>query len=222
MRRMPVAESRPPRALFVHGGWEGHQPQETAELFAGLVTDQGVAVELTDDLDVFAAAHLRTYDLVVPVVTMGELTPEQESGLTGAVRGGVGIAGWHGGMVDAFRSSTAYQFMTGAQFVAHPGGFVTYDVDVTSEHEVVRGLGTFSVTTEQYYLHVDPALDVHATTTFSGEHAEETAGVVMPVVWTRRFGAGRVFHCAIGHHLPDFDVPETREIIRRGLLWAAR
>lgn len=211
------------RALFVHGGWEGHQPKETAELFAGLLAGGGAEVTVTEDLTVLAdVAAVAAYDLVVPVVTMGELTSEQEHALSAAVRGGTGLGGWHGGMVDAFRASTAYQFMVGGQFVAHPGGFVTYDVDVTSDHEVVRGLGRFTVTTEQYYLHVDPALEVHATTTFTGDHVEEIAGVVMPVVWTRSYGAGRVFHCALGHHLPDFDVPETREIVRRGLLWAAR
>jgi type 1 glutamine amidotransferase len=211
------------RALFVHGGWDGHQPKETTELFAGILDGAGSDVTMTDDLAVLAdGAALGAYDLVVPVVTMGELTGEQEQGLCAAVRAGTGIGGWHGGMVDAFRASTTYQFMVGGQFVAHPGGFVSYDVEIVSAHEVVSGIGRFSVTTEQYYLHVDPAIEVHATTEFTGEHVEEIAGVVMPVVWTRRFGAGRVFHCALGHHLPDFDVPETREIVRRGLLWAAR
>ncbi|MBK5305454.1 MAG: ThuA domain-containing protein [Frankiaceae bacterium] len=209
------------RATFVYGGWEGHQPKETAELFAGLLDDAGVTVKVTDDLDELAAGGIADIDLVVPVVTMGALTPQQETGLVDAVRGGTAIGGWHGGMVDAFRTSTTYQWMVGGQFVAHPGGFVSYQVEPCSDDPIVAGLGPFTVTTEQYYLHVDPSNHVLATTTFDGKHADWIEGVVMPVAWRRRFGAGRVFHCTLGHWLPDFDVDETREILRRGLLWAA-
>jgi type 1 glutamine amidotransferase len=210
-----------PSALFIYGGWDGHQPKETAELFAGLLEDARVTVRVTDDLDELARPDLGDQQLVVPVVTMGSLTPEQENGLLAAVRAGTGIGGWHGGMVDAFRSSTSYQWMVGGQFVAHPGGFVEYTVTPCSADPIVAGIEPFRVSTEQYYLHVDPSNEVLATTTFTGEHADWIDGVVMPVVWKRRFGAGRVFHCALGHWMADFEVEQTREIVRRGLLWAA-
>ena len=58
--------------------------------------------------------------------------------------------------------------------------------------------------------------------TFTGEHADWIAGTVMPVVWKRRFGAGRVFYSSLGHVRKDFDVPEACEIQRRGMLWASR
>jgi type 1 glutamine amidotransferase len=205
-------------ATFVYGGWDGHAPKETAELFAGLLEDAGLRVHVTDDLDELTALSA---DLVVPVFTMGALTTEQETGLLDAVRSGTAIGGWHGGMVDAFRASTGYQWMVGGQFVAHPGGFVSYDVVPCSADPIVAGIDRFTVTTEQYYLHVDPSNEVLATTTFDGQHADWIDSVVMPVVWKRRFGAGRVFHCTLGHALSDFDVDETREIVRRGLLWAA-
>ncbi|MDX6273366.1 MAG: uncharacterized protein QOJ92_576 [Frankiales bacterium] len=208
-------------ALVVHGGWEGHQPKETAELFGGLLEHAGLEVTVSDDLEALAGLAAGRPDLVVPVVTMGSLTPDQERGLLDAVRAGTGIGGWHGGMVDAFRSSTSYQWMVGGQFVAHPGGFVDYLVQPCGSDPIVAGIEPFQVTTEQYYLHVDPSNEVLATTTFTGEDADWIEGVVMPVVWKRRFGAGRVFHCTLGHWLPDLEVPQTREIIRRGLLWAA-
>jgi type 1 glutamine amidotransferase len=75
---------------------------------------------------------------------------------------------------------------------------------------------------EQYYMHVDPSNQVLATTTFSDEFHDWIAGTVMPVVWTRRWGAGRVFYSSLGHVAADFDVPEAKEIVRRGLLWASR
>ncbi|MYE26319.1 MAG: ThuA domain-containing protein, partial [Chloroflexi bacterium] len=72
-----------------------------------------------------------------------------------------------------------------------------------------------------YYMHTDPGNNVLATTTFSGEHAYWIDGTVMPVVWTRNYGKGKIFYSSLGHKVGDFDVPEAREIVRRGLLWAA-
>ena len=71
-------------------------------------------------------------------------------------------------------------------------------------------------------MHVDPSNQVLATTTFGGAHAPWIEGTVMPVVWKRMYGQGRVFYCSLGHVVPDFDVPEAREIVRRGMLWATR
>jgi hypothetical protein len=210
--------------LFVWGGWDGHQPRETTDYFAAVMRESGWAVELSDTLDTYLNAEkLKSLDLIVPVWTMGTITPEQEQGLLGAVNSGVGIAGWHGGMGDSFRGSTDYQFMIGGQWVAHPGGIIDYDVTIIDHDDpVTAGLSDFKMHSEQYYMHVDPSNTVLATTTFSGEHAPWIAGCVMPVIWKRMWGKGRVFYCSIGHTVQDFEVPEVREIIRRGMLWAAR
>ena len=139
------------------------------------------------------------------------------------MRGGVGLAGYHGGMCDAFRDAVEYQFMCGGQWVAHPGNIIDYRS--TSRGPTIRswpGIGDFDYRSEQYYMHVDPANEVLATTTFSGEHAPWIEGVVMPVVWKRRYGKGRVFYSSLGHVAAEFEVPEMRTILRRGMLWAAR
>jgi uncharacterized protein len=154
---------------------------------------------------------------------MSTITKEQEQGLLGAVAGGVGFAGWHGGMVDAFRNNPNYQFMVGGQWVAHPGNIIDYEVNITNHDDsITAGLTDFAMHSEQYYLHVDPANDVLATTTFGGEHAPWIAGTVMPVVWKRRWGAGRIFYTSLGHVRRDFDVVEARTIVERGLRWAMR
>jgi hypothetical protein len=154
---------------------------------------------------------------------MGTIAPDQLVGLLNAIRGGLGIAGWHGGLCDAFRSNTEYQFMTGGQFVAHPGGIIDYTVNIAkTDDPIVAGLSDFTVHTEQYYMHVDPTNDVLATTVFSGIDAPWVKGCVMPVVWKRTFGEGRVFYSSLGHAASDFDVPEFLEIMRRGMLWASK
>ncbi|MCC6802698.1 MAG: ThuA domain-containing protein [Anaerolineae bacterium] len=211
-------------ALFIWGGWEGHQPKQTAELFAGILTSEGYAVEVSDTLDTLLDYDkIAALDLVVPVYTMSTLTGDQEKGLLAAVKSGVGIGGWHGGMADSFRNNTEYQFMVGGQWVAHPGNIIDYRVNITNHDDpITAGLSNFNMHSEQYYMHVDPSNDVLATTTFSGEHASWIAGTVMPVVWKRHYGSGRVFYCSLGHQAVDFDVPEAREIVKRGLLWATR
>ena len=214
------------KALLVWGGWEGHQPQQSAELFAGVLHAEGYAVELSDTLDSYLdSAKLHTLDLIVPTWTMGTITPEQERGLLAAVRSGVGVAGWHGCMADSFRNNTEYQFMVGGQWVAHPGNIIDYTVNVIDHNDpITAGMSDFRVHTEQYYMHVDPSNKVLATTTFSGNEGDAPwiAGTVMPVVWKRMWGQGRVFFNALGHVTTDFDVPEAREIMRRGMLWASK
>jgi type 1 glutamine amidotransferase len=213
-----------PTALFVCGGWEGHEPEKSAEIFAHILREKGYEVEISSTLDTYLDEDkMASLDLVVQVWSMGEITGEQERGLLEAVKGGVGLAGWHGGLADSFRENPNFQFMAGGQFVAHPGGIVEYEVNIVDrEDPITAGLEDFRVRTEQYYLHVDPLNEVLATTTFAGEHAPWIEGAVVPVVWKKRWGAGRVFYCSLGHVAADFDVPEVRKIVERGMLWASR
>ncbi len=212
------------KVLMVYGGWPGHDPKETTHLFAGLLEEAGIDVALSETLDSFLDEELMaSVDMVTPINTMSSITNEQESGLLNAVRErGVNVGGWHGGMADAFRNNTEYQFMVGGQWVAHPGNIIDYRVNVNDqEHPITAGISDFDMRSEQYYMHTDPSNEVLATTTFSGDHAPWIEGCVMPVVWTRHYGAGKIFYSSLGHVVGDFDVPEAREIVRRGLLWAA-
>jgi type 1 glutamine amidotransferase len=208
-------------ALIIWGGWEGHRPQAFAERCAEMLGDAGLSVRVSDTLA--ALTELDGERLIVPIWTMGTIDPEPLAALLRAVEGGVGVAGFHGGMGDAFRDATDYQFMVGGQFVAHPDGIKDYEVTIVDRSSpITDGLADFSVRSEQYYMHVDPSNHVLATTTFAPESAPWVAGTVMPVAWTRRWGAGRVFYSSLGHAPAELDVPEARELLRRGMLWAAQ
>lgn len=212
-------------ALINWGGWDGHEPEACAELFADLLRDKGFEAKVVSDLEVYTdEAYMQSLDLVVPVWTMSDLNEEQEAGLLKTVRGGVGLAGWHGGMADSFRNRVDYQFMVGGQWVAHPGNIIPYTVQITKADPITEGLHDFEMNSEQYYMHVDPGNEVLATTTFSGDYGDAPwiAGTVMPVVWKRRYGHGRVFYSSLGHVRADFEVPEARALMLRGMLWAAR
>jgi len=214
------------RAVISWGGWTGHEPEQCAQVAESILRDEGYDVEVYPDLDVFADRNkMAGMDLVVPVWTMGDITPDQEQGLLETVRSGAGIAGWHGGMADSFRTNTDYQWMVGGQWVAHPGNIVEYEVNITRPDDpVVAGIKDFKVKSEQYYMHTDPGNEVLATTTFSGDcgGAYWIAGTVMPVVWKRMYGDGRVFYSSLGHVAADFDMFEIKEIMRRGMIWATR
>jgi type 1 glutamine amidotransferase len=211
-------------ALFVWGGWEGHEPKRCVDIFAHLLREQDYEVEVSDTLDAYLDQDkMRSLSLVVQAWTMGTITDAQQRGLLEAVESGVGFAGWHGGTGDSFRTSVDYQFMVGGQWVAHPGGVIDYQVNIVDHHDpITAGLEDFRMKSEQYYMHVDPSNDVLVTTTFGGEHVPWIEGVVIPVAWKRKWGEGRVFYCSLGHVAQDFDVPEAREIVRRGMLWASR
>ena len=222
-----LSQSKLPRkasVLLVYGGWKGHNPEGFKDLFLPWLKAKGFNVTVSNTLDVYSnKAQMRQYDLIIQSWTMGNLTKEQEKGLTEAVKAGTGLAGCHGGLGDSFRSNTNYLFMVGGQFTAHPGGKIKYTVNIINhEDPITKGLNDFEVTSEQYYMLVDPNVKVLATTTFNGKYADWIKGVKMPVVWKKKFGKGKVFYSSIGHSISDFDIPEVMEIMKRGILWAIR
>jgi len=224
----PAAGAQQPaakkKALMVWGGWPGHQPKETVDIFAPWLVEQGFDVEISNSLDSYLDAEkLKGLSLIVQAVTMGTITPQQEKGLRDAVRGGVGLAGWHGGLADSFRANPEYELMVGGSWAAHPGNILDYTVNITKRDDpIMKGLADFKMRSEQYYMLLDPGVEVLATTTFSGEPMPAIKGVVMPVVWRKLYGQGRVFNSTLGHVASDFNVAEAKEIMKRGMLWAAR
>jgi uncharacterized protein len=211
------------KALIFWGGWEGHTPERSAGVVRDMLTGKGFDVEVVAGTAALATGDLTGYDLIVPMITMSTIEKPELAALTAAVAGGVGLAGFHGTMGDSFRAETEYQFMVGGQWVSHPGNIIDYRVDVTaSDDPVVAGIGSFDYRSEQYYMHVDPSNQVLATTTFTGEHLDFIKGVVMPVVWKKMYGQGRVFYSALGHTADEFAVPQMATIFERGAIWAAR
>ena len=212
------------KTLMVWGGWDGHEPKQCVDVFAPWLKSQGFAVDIFGSLDIYTdEKKMAGYDLIVPVWTMGTITGDQEKGLLTAIRNGAGIAGWHGGMADSFRNNVEYQFMVGGQWVSHPDGITKYTVKIAGKSDpIVKGLSDFAMESEQYYMHVDPSNEVLATTTFTSQNYPWITGTVMPVVWKRVWGKGRVFYSSLGHVAGDFTIKEVLEITKRGMMWAAR
>ena len=212
------------KALITWGGWDGHEPDKVAAIFADILTGAGIATTITDSLDCFDDPDIGRYDLIVPVWTMATINRDAATNVSEAVARGTGLAGCHGGMCDAFRDMPVWQFMTGANWVAHPGGDgMKHRVTITSDDPLVAGIPDFDVETEQYYLHTDPANRVLATTrtdVVTWYHSPN-GPVDMPVAWTRHWGLGRVYYNALGHQADVIAHGPAHEMLRRGLLWAA-
>lgn len=212
------------RVLYLHGGWEGHQPEQCRDIFVPWLQSEGAEVFVYDQLNCYEdSALMGSIDLVIQHHTMGTISGPQESGLLKAIRRGVGLAGWHGGIGDSFRNNVDFQFMVGGQWVSHPGNIITYTVNIIDgDDPITKGLQDFEMHSEQYYLHVDPNNQVLATTRFSGDHDHWIEGAVIPVVWKKQYGNGRVFYSSLGHVASDFEVHEVFEIMKRGIRWAAQ
>jgi len=208
--------------LIVWGGWEGHNPELFSNMIESWLIDNSANVEVSNDLNIYSDYnYLKMFDLIVQSVTMSELKKEQEKNLLKAIRSGVGFAGAHGGIIDSFRESTDYQFMTGGQWVEHPGGMTHFKVNIV-ENQFTQGIEDFEIYSEQYYIHVDPNIEILAKTTFNGKTYPWIDNIVMPVAWKKKYGSGKVFVITIGHDPNEFKKYENGwKLLKRGLIWAA-
>lgn len=215
------------KALIFWGGWDGHEPTKVSARFASILKKHDFEVEICEGVECLSDLEkLKTYDLLVPCITGSTIPREYERNVSEAIASGVGIAGCHGGMCDSFRNSTEWQFITGGQWVSHPGGDgIEYTVNIhRGTSPIIDGIEDFKVVSEHYYLHVDPSIEVLASTHFPLVNYYHAANkpIAMPVVWTKYWGVGRVFYCALGHHDDVFDnSPSAQVLMERGMLWAA-
>ncbi|WP_268124895.1 ThuA domain-containing protein [Roseivirga pacifica] len=212
------------KVLFTYGGWPGHEPEKFKDYMVPWLEGEGATVVSSSNLEPYADADfMKEIDLVIQCVTMSSITTEQEQGLLAAIKAGTGMAGWHGGMCDSFRNNPEYQYMTGGQWVAHPGGILDYSVQISQHNDAVTdSLNDFKIKSEQYYMHIDPNVKVLATTKFNGNANDWIDGCVMPVAWKKTYGKGRVFYSALGHSLQHLaDTPAALTMIKRGIHWAS-
>lgn len=214
------------KALIFQGGWDGHEPKLTSKRFANMLTQNEYDVTISDTLDCLSDVNeLKKLDLIVACWTMGEINHQYVKNISEAVGSGVGLAGCHGGMCDSFRQDTEWQFITGGQWVSHPGGDgIQYTVNIChGSSNITEGLTDFEVCSEHYYLHIDPAIEILATTRFPSVNYYHISNkpIDMPVAWTKYWGNGRVFYTSLGHHDDVFDKsPNAATIMERGMLWA--
>lgn len=228
------------RALVVRGGWDGHRPVESTNLFIPFLEAQGYQVRVEESPAVYAdAGVLADTDLIVQCVTMSEITQEQVEGLRAAVAAGTGLTGWHGGIADSYRASSDYLQLVGGQFATHPSrepsalvegseenNYLDYVVEITElgrRHPITERISNFPLATEQYWVLHDDLNDVLATTTHPAQPWQPWhRPITSPAIWTRQWGDGRIVVTTPGHSLDVLQNPNVRTVIERGMLWATR
>lgn len=147
------------------------------------------------------------------------------------------------GLVDAPGTRPDVMEMLGTQFKAHPpiGNFTVEVVD--HEHELTRGIADFEVVDELYLSHTTAPIDTLAQTRFTGEATgfieSRWKDAVVPIVYTRDIGRGRIVYNTLGHCRGHYDLPGMQdfypnpercawnygvyyELLRRGIAWAMR
>jgi type 1 glutamine amidotransferase len=113
----------------------------------------------------------------------------------------------------SFTEEPRYHAILGGRFIEH-GPLEEFAVQPSaSEDEVFGGIPGFSVRDELYRHEYDAANRIHFHTTVGEEHE--------PVVWTRRWGQGRVCYCALGHTIGAMRHPQVQQILHRGLAWVS-
>ncbi len=244
------------KAFIFYGGWEGHEPELESARFKRWLEEDGYEVDRVDSFDkTFDLDYMKSMDLIIPCWTQGDIPDPAAFTISEAVEAGTGLAGCHGGMCDSFRWNVEWQFMTGSQWVSHPGDQLLHHISYLTEENlayvaknyprnndpdafqrdqkiefvhnssspIIEGMEDFMVHTEQYYLHLDPCVNVLATTAVDSQGAHRANGIVkMPVIYTKRWGEGRIFYSSLGHKDYIFDIPQIETFTRRGFLWASR
>jgi len=210
--------------LIVYGGYLPHQPEQFAKKIKKWLKKNNAKVILSNSTKIYSNSKvMNEVDLIIQSITMLDIKESEIEGLEKAVLNGTGIVGFHGGIGDSFRKNTKFQYIVGGQFVDHPGGHVSYTVNIKDKTDfITKDLDDFNLTSEQYYMHIDPNIKVLATTRFNGDHHSWIKNAVVPVMWKKYYGKGRVFYCSLGHSLEIFDIPEMKKIMARGIFWASK
>jgi type 1 glutamine amidotransferase len=234
--------------IFVYGG-SIHSPKESADFFVPILEAEGAKVCVFDNFSVYEDQNLMSEtDLIIQAFTdfftpvENRMNDKQFRGLQIAILNGTGFSGWHGGIGASNTVNQRYQFMVGGQFVSHPGGMTDYEVKIIDSIDAItQNIKDFTVkNTEQYYMLIDPNIKVLAVSEFKNETYQKSdklkleqinyldidvendiKGSIMPVVWKKYYGNGRIFYSSIGHNLSDFDTSEVMNIQMRGFRWAS-
>lgn len=173
------------------------------------------SVACSTDRDALTAGNLRGVDGVLVYTQGGELTAEQEAGLTGFVAAGGGFVGLHGATAS-WKPNDGYIAMLGGVFASH-GPVCDFDVTIVDRTTpVTESVPDFTVTDELYILdRFDPGA-VHLLATAVWE------GAVQPILYNKPYGKGRVHYNALGHDERTLEMPLYRQLVIRGLDWAVR
>ena len=193
------------------------------DFYPGAIEDafgKEARVNAVGDTRSLSRDSLRDFEVVVNNSLFMEPSSEQFEALLSFVEHGGGFVALHTGLVS-FLNDARYEGMLGARFIGH-APIKAFQVDPTDvwygwvqagapRHPISDRMATFGTVDELYVEQMNTA-DVTVVA-----RAE-----LLPVMWARELGAGRVVCLALGHDETAIAVPGFRHLLLNGVRWAAK
>jgi len=184
----------------------------------------GWSVEATEDASSFADDHLARFDVVVFLMTTGDVLDESEqAAFERFVQSGKGYVGIHAAS-DTEYDWPWYGELVGAYFKSHPEiQEATYKVEDRS-HPATRHLPErWTRVDEHYNFDHNPRPDVHVLISLdesSYEVGEDAMGD-HPAAWIHEVDGGRAFYTALGHTKESYADEVFLRHLEGAITWAA-
>jgi type 1 glutamine amidotransferase len=215
-----------PRAMVVVNGDDIHHDLlSAAGVFQQLGVEAGFATRKAMGTSRFVDARPETAenDVFLLYTAGGHFATEQQQALAELVRGGKGLVGVHGANIMGWQGegidpADRPQFeLLGNRYLSHGPGHHEgrHTIEIVADHPVTSGLEDFELFDEYYEFETaDEELQVLA-------QRRRADGVVIPVLYVREVGQGRVVYLALGHDMRSWGEPPVRALVRQALLWAS-
>ena len=192
---------------FFHPSWLARQRLKRNLTMPGYVFRPIASLQVLPRLDTFS------FRAIVLYFHHKTISPSALACLDEFVRRGGGVLAIHSATAS-FKREPHYFEILGGRFREH-GAIQTFDVSPTRSAEDVFGrVAPFQIKDELYLHELAPELTVHFEAMHDGER--------VPVVWTRRYGAGRICYAMPGHTVESMKHPAVRRILKRGLAWVCQ
>jgi type 1 glutamine amidotransferase len=185
----------------------------------------GIEVDATEDAGAFTDDGLRRYDVVVFLLTTGDVLDDREqAAFQRYIRSGGGFVGVHSAS-DTEHDWPWYGGLVGAYFRAHPAIQPATVVVSDPRDASTRGLPQrWQRTDEWYAFATNPRASVHVLATVdetSYAAGDTSMGADHPIAWSQLYDGGRAWYTAGGHTQESYAEPLFRAHVLGGILWAA-
>ena len=193
---------------LLHPAWLARRRlKRTLQTMPGYVFQQVASLKVLPQLDMFS------FKAIVLYLHQQAISASALDCLAEFVRRGGGVLAIHSATAS-FKQEPRYFEILGGRFRTH-GAIQTFTVHQTQNPDDVFGqVGSFQIKDELYIHELAHEMTVH----FEAMHEAQP----VPVVWTRRYGAGRVCYAMPGHTASTMQHPMVHHILKRGLAWACQ
>jgi uncharacterized protein len=221
-----VPTTSAPRAMVVVNGDDTHHDLITASLvFQQIGTEEGFATRRAAGTGRYIEPRPDTADCAVYLhyTSGGQFHTAQQQALADTIAAGKGfvgihcanVMGWRGDEIDP--ADRPLFDLLGNRYLSHGPGHHEgrHTIEIVAAHPVTEGVTDFELFDEYYEFELaDEKIEVLA-------QRHRADGVVIPVMYAREVGAGRVVYLALGHDMRAWGEPPLRRLVRNALRWAA-